>query len=707
MDGRADERTLHTTMSQQNVCTRTTTGNTVCTDCTGQPGIPFVAPHIVSLPVLAWDTGAVTGNLDHSVKTLTGSIRIGDYSVGPSAGIVLGLGPPPRVVVQDPTNLTHAWYTTTLNNVLLAQPVEHGTPLGDPIAITSASLLEVRRIGSRISYRIDGADVVWSPTPSYGALLGGVAQYGSGDKVRGDIVFETLDVPDMAASGRAAIRLRALGLEVLDGGRAGVRLSARGFARGEARGHVALHLIARGGEAEDGGRARLSSMLVYGRGFGLLPDVGVGIATMTPTLVYAETFSADFDAGATDIRLRARGSNAANVGLVRMPPVRASGDDVMPPDGDMMLLFQGHGWMSATAGFQRSLLSDVLALSGAPLPKAIDRLIERLALADGPMSVLQASAALRDAVDFVDRIAVVWRLLLVDTLVLDAAAVPSLSAAAELVDSLALVGGPGSSLSARNLVAETLGMADTLAVLAKEALGDTAVFGAVLTSHIRQRVAALDALLLDAIAAGGARISAVVEDTLRLGDTPASTAEMLAHLRETVGFAVSIRLGDDLYLAWVVNTETRAATQYENFPFNSFAELGGRYFAAADDGIYLLGGEDDDGEAIRARLRIGLSNLGTGKEKRMPAMYWGYRADGDLVLKVVTTEPSGEKVENWYALRPRGAGDMREGRVQIGRGLKSVYWDFEVANIDGADFELDSLELFPMILDRRVRGRDG
>ena len=107
-------------------------------------------------------------------------------------------------------------------------------------------------------------------------------------------------------------------------------------------------------------------------------------------------------------------------------------------------------------------------------------------------------------------------------------------------------------------------------------------------------------------------------------------------------------------------------------------------------------------DSITARLRSGLTDLGTRVAKRAPEMYLGYRADGDVLLKVITTSETGAKVEDWYRLEARPAQDIRESRFKIGRGIKSVYYGWELCNVDGADFEVDSLEWRPLKLDRRL-----
>lgn len=169
--------------------------------------------------------------------------------------------------------------------------------------------------------------------------------------------------------------------------------------------------------------------------------------------------------------------------------------------------------------------------------------------------------------------------------------------------------------------------------------------------------------------------------------------------------AMDISLGDtedDQYTAWVLNTKTLGATQYDNFDFNSFAAFNNTSYAAKSDGIYELTGDTDQGADIIAEIRTGQLKIGNGKETRVPSAYLGMKTDGSMVMKTVTDDPNGMKTENWYAVETRVADAMRTTRVKFGRGLKSVYWQFALSNVDGSDFELASLELLPVILDRRI-----
>lgn len=177
-------------MPQTNECTQFVLAGNLCTTCTGQPGIPTIPEHIDTVPVLAWNAGANTALAGGpEQKVLDGSLRLADFNVGMCGGIVVGIGPAPRAVVTDPSNLTHAIYLTMINGVVVAQPVELGVRVGDPVICSAASLFSIQRIDEIVTYLIDVAGDstyeigIVSATPSYGPVLGGSAVFASGDTI--------------------------------------------------------------------------------------------------------------------------------------------------------------------------------------------------------------------------------------------------------------------------------------------------------------------------------------------------------------------------------------------------------------------------------------------------------------------------------------------------------------------------------------------
>lgn len=147
----------------------------------------------------------------------------------------------------------------------------------------------------------------------------------------------------------------------------------------------------------------------------------------------------------------------------------------------------------------------------------------------------------------------------------------------------------------------------------------------------------------------------------------------------------------------VVNLEGFGNTSYSAFDFNSFARLGNRYFGAGERGIVELAGASDDGEPIDARLHLGRRDFGNAQRKTVAECYVGMSGEDDLVLRVTIDGSTS------YSYRTRGHSDsLRQQRVDIGKGLKANYFDLELFNQDGADFEVDTLQLQVVDLQRKI-----
>ena len=152
----------------------------------------------------------------------------------------------------------------------------------------------------------------------------------------------------------------------------------------------------------------------------------------------------------------------------------------------------------------------------------------------------------------------------------------------------------------------------------------------------------------------------------------------------------------DSWASWVVNYETDAHWRYENFEYNSFATFNGKTFGCKDDGVYELTGASDAGVAIDAKITTPVSDFDSSLKKRMLKAYLGVKSDGDMVLKVLA---EGGNVYYYGVDNTRSS--VGGTRVNVGRGLTSRYWQFELMNSEGSDFELDAIEFFPVITSRR------
>lgn len=195
-----------------------------------------------------------------------------------------------------------------------------------------------------------------------------------------------------------------------------------------------------------------------------------------------------------------------------------------------------------------------------------------------------------------------------------------------------------------------------------------------------------------------------VDDTLgaQAADSFTTVGHYLASVLEDSTGWVGFRLSDDAVTGVVMNTEgDKPLSLYDHYNFNSMCKVGDHYLGAQDDGLYLLDGATDDGDPIQASLRTMMIDFGSPRQKRVRSAYLGYTANGKLLLRVRSVD-NGTLKEQWYEAQELAAQAPRENMIRIGRGLRSRYWQFELVNVDGADFEVDKMELHPVYLNRRV-----
>jgi hypothetical protein len=185
-------------------------------------------------------------------------------------------------------------------------------------------------------------------------------------------------------------------------------------------------------------------------------------------------------------------------------------------------------------------------------------------------------------------------------------------------------------------------------------------------------------------------------ESLLTSNTTMMVAQILTSVMSSlIQVGTSFPLTGDTSI-WVVNSDTTASSRYENFNFNSYAKLGDAYYGMAPDGLYSLNGEDDSGVLVDAMLSFGKRNFGTSFLKRAANAYIGVSSGGTMYLKVLV-----EGKEYVYRIRGNDP-NLKAQRFDLGKGLRSTYFEFELYNQGGADFELDSVEFVAAVLQRRI-----
>lgn len=332
-------------------------------------------------------------------------------------------------------------------------------------------------------------------------------------------------------------------------------------------------------------------------------------------------------------------------------------------------------------------------------------ILEALALTGTPTSFYTAHATLSDAAGFTAALESAWAMLIAESVQLAGSAAGNPFLLAAIVDTLAATGVATTRLEAVEAVASALALESLLLNGWSAQLTESAAFSDALANAAQLFAPMVEAAALASSATPAMRMLVVSSETLTGTDTLTGLMTMLAEASESLLVYVTARVGGDEISGWVLNTATRAASEYDDFPVESCASFGTSTYVAGEGGIFELTGSSDDGDPIAARVRTGLSELGDTRQKRLKDVWIGRTGTGKLVLKVITTGVDGRKTEDWYLQESdlRVGSEPREGRFKVGEGLQSRFWGFELHNKAGGALDLTDIQLFPIVLDVRRR----
>lgn len=141
-------------------------------------------------------------------------------------------------------------------------------------------------------------------------------------------------------------------------------------------------------------------------------------------------------------------------------------------------------------------------------------------------------------------------------------------------------------------------------------------------------------------------------------------------------------------VTWVLNTENNQMTNYTQFPFTALGLLGTNPVGATADGLYLLTGDNDDGQFIDSVFKFGMTDFRSELVDNAD-VYVGGDIESDMEVSI---REDGQEAGNAYTLSERER-HVRGHRAKLGKGFRSRYREISISNVNGGNFELDSLSL--------------
>ena len=183
------------------------------------------------------------------------------------------------------------------------------------------------------------------------------------------------------------------------------------------------------------------------------------------------------------------------------------------------------------------------------------------------------------------------------------------------------------------------------------------------------------------------------------GQVPTVTLQVQRLFALLGGSLGALSRQDEVFVMNITGDKPGGTTQYRNYPFNSVAKIGGKYYGASADGLFLLEGDDDNGEPIESVFGLGQMDFGNPQLKTVTYCYLGAAA-GAMRIEIDALV-NGRPASYSYPARGHGA-SMRGLRFDLGKGLKSSYVIPTFYNSNGDPFEVDAVRFLVAESARRI-----
>ena len=156
------------------------------------------------------------------------------------------------------------------------------------------------------------------------------------------------------------------------------------------------------------------------------------------------------------------------------------------------------------------------------------------------------------------------------------------------------------------------------------------------------------------------------------------------------------------YLILNTNVVNGATAQWHNWDFNSVVEFRGKIIGAKDNGIFVIDNSaTDNGTDIDSIVRTPIIDFHTPNQKHVRYVYLKGEGDGDMKLIIRDDEENEQERESSMADQVQ-----KSYRIPVGRGAadgtgKGRHFDFEIQNVNGSDFSIDTLEATVIVVARK------
>jgi outer membrane protein assembly factor BamB len=146
-----------------------------------------------------------------------------------------------------------------------------------------------------------------------------------------------------------------------------------------------------------------------------------------------------------------------------------------------------------------------------------------------------------------------------------------------------------------------------------------------------------------------------------------------------------------------MNGSNTAVGQSDGFSFNSLTVIDGKLYASSPNGIFLMEGDTDNGTVIDAFFTTFSTDLGINVKKRVRSIYLSGNSKGNLKVTPVMDNDQGKN----YVVGSKDTLYFRSHKVPVDRDERGFYVGVKVANVEGVDFAINSIDILTFAISTR------
>ena len=140
-----------------------------------------------------------------------------------------------------------------------------------------------------------------------------------------------------------------------------------------------------------------------------------------------------------------------------------------------------------------------------------------------------------------------------------------------------------------------------------------------------------------------------------------------------------------------------AHTVYSNYNFNSYFNIGTRFFGVTSTGVYEITGKTDNAAEIASEVTLPISMFDTQEKKSCSDAILYMRADGDVEVVAIVNE---QEQREGFIINFDDKEGLHRRRVKIPKGLNGTTWGFKIRSVSGSSFGVNNFEAFLSKLQR-------